>query len=48
VWNAAAQQTYDEGARSQAAAIALVTIGGAAVGVGLVITAIGVRKARRR
>ena len=47
-WNTDARNTYDEGTRSQAAAIALVTVGSVAVATGLVITAIGVRKARRR
>jgi tetratricopeptide (TPR) repeat protein len=48
IWTPSAQQTYDEGTHSQAAAIALISVGGVAAGAGLVVTILGVRKARRQ
>ena len=48
VWDANAQHVYDEGTRSQTAAIALVAVGGAALTAGIVITAVGYRLRHRR
>jgi tetratricopeptide (TPR) repeat protein len=43
-WDASAQATYDEGTRSQAAGIALLAVGGAAVIAGIVVATIGARE----
>jgi tetratricopeptide (TPR) repeat protein len=48
IWTPSARQIFDEGSHSQAAAIALIAVGGVAAGAGLVVTIIGVRKARRQ
>ncbi len=48
MWSADAQHAWDEGTRSQTAAIALFAVGGAAIGAGLVVTIVGVRARRHQ
>jgi tetratricopeptide (TPR) repeat protein len=46
-WSNNVMSTYDEGMHSQTAGIALISVGAAVATAGLVVTLVGVRKARR-